>query len=475
MAALLKFNLDYIMKSKSLKIGLTIILTAQLMQQMDYLIVVVALPQIQKELGFTLAELSWIPNAFGLAFGGLLLLGGRIGDLLGQVKAFKIGLTLFVLASLMGGLANSPTILIVARVLQGIGAAVSAPSILALITVMATNEVERNRNVSLFIAISSVGASLGLILGGFLTEVFSWRWSLLINVPIGAIVIFFVSHFVPETSKKSTKLDVGGAISATLASVLLVYGFISAAENGWSSKYTLISFVFAAISLGTFLAIEKKHKSPLLDLNILKNKSRVGGLIVMALILGMHISALFFIIQFFQKVLNYNALWAGAGYIPVTAVVFFFSQYVPKLIEKFGSKKLLAMGSILVGISLYLFSMLNTNSTYALGIFFPLVIHALGVALVLTPATVVIMDGVPEDQSGSVSGLLQMDQQIGAAVGIAVITSIYSIRSTPDNFILGLSESFITSGSISILAAVITWKLVTNKKHKSEDIIISVH
>lgn len=195
-------------------IALAVILTVQLMLAMDFLIVVVSLKNIQADLGFTTANLSWIPNAFGLAFGGLLLLGGRLGDMIGQVKAFQIGVAIFVLASLIGGMAALPSILITARVFQGVGSALAAPSVLALITILAQNEAEKNRGLSIFIAVSSIGASLGLILGGALTTYISWRWSLLINVPVGTLALSVIAIVVPETEKVKGKMDLLGAYNA---------------------------------------------------------------------------------------------------------------------------------------------------------------------------------------------------------------------------------------------------------------------
>lgn len=235
-------------------LALVVILAAQLMLQMDFLIVMVALPQIQMDLGFSAATLSWVPNAFALAFGGLLLLGGRLGDAFGRVRAFQLGLAVFVLASLLGGLAQSPLTLIVARVLQGVGAAVAAPSVLALVTNLARNEQERNRGMALFITVSSIGASAGLILGGALTEYLSWRWSLLINVPIGALVLLMIGRLVVETPRAPSTFDISGALTATMGSIALVFGFISAAEHGWTDAATLPSFVIAIALLTTFFA-----------------------------------------------------------------------------------------------------------------------------------------------------------------------------------------------------------------------------
>lgn len=444
-------------------LALLTVLTAQFMLAMDLLIVVVALPRILQDLGFEPATLTWVLNAFGLAFGGLLLLGGRLGDILGQVRAFRAGLILFVLASLLGGLAETPGVLIAARVLQGMGAALAGPSVLALVMVMARDATEQARGLSLFIAVSSVGASAGLILGGVLTEFLSWRWSLLINVPIGAVVVMTIGRLVAETHPQQARLDIVGAITATLGSVALVYGFISAAEHGWSTMGTVWSFAAAALLFVTFIQTEKRHKEPLLDLHLLRNRSRLGGLLVMALIVGMHFSLLFMLVQYLQLILGYTPLVAGLAYLPLTAAVFTISHFVPRLIGKFGSRVLLTVGSILVAASMLGFALLGKGDGYFPAILLPLLIHAIGIAFVFAPGTVAIMDGIPAGHAGAASGLLQMDQQIGGALGIAIITSIYTFAVKPGEYVSGFPAAFGAGAVIAVIAAIIAWRTVRAK------------
>ena len=444
-------------------IALATILTAQLMLTMDFLIVLVALPKIQMELGFTPAGLSWVPNAFALAFGGLLLLGGRLGDIYGQVKAFKIGIAIFVAASLLGGVAGTPFLLITARVLQGVGAALAGPSVLALITTMARDEAERNRGLSLFISISSVGASVGLILGGALTELLSWRWSLLINVPIGAVVLMLISRLVKETEPKPARIDIAGALTATFGSVALVYAFISAAEHGWTAASTLMSFTVSAALLVSFFRIEKWAVEPLLDLSLLRSRPRVGGLMVMAMIVGMHFSMLFLIVQYVQKVLGFAPLVAGLAYLPLSVTIFTISPIMPRLIGRFGPRPLLAAGGVLVALSFVGFAMLDGESSYFPTVFLPLFVHAIGVALVFTPGTVAIMEGVPDEHAGAASGLLQMDQQVGGALGLAIIAAVYAGSSAPGQYSVGLGTAFAVAAAVSLLAALVAIRTVRLK------------
>jgi EmrB/QacA subfamily drug resistance transporter len=450
-------------------LALWIVLAAQLMLAMDFLIVVVALPRIQQDLGFSAAALTWVPNAFGIAFGGLLLLGGRLGDIIGQVRVFKIGLTIFLVASLLGGVAQLPSILIAARVLQGMGAALAAPSVLALVMVMARDEAEQARGLSLFTAVSSIGASAGLILGGILTNFLSWRWALLINVPVGIVVVTTVGRLVTETHPKPERLDVAGALTATLGSGALVYGFISAADYGWGSAVTLLSFGGAALMFIAFFRIEKNHATPLLDLGLLQDRSRLGGMAVMALIVGMHFALLFMLVQYLQRVLGWTPLGAGLGYMPLTITVFMISHFAPPLINAFGSRALLVAGSLIVAVSLLGFALLDDSSGYFPWVLVPLLIHAVGIALIFAPGTVAIMHGIPEEHAGTASGLLQMNQQVGGALGIAAITSIYAFAAIPGLFASGLPAAFVGGAVVAAVAAIVAWRTGNSEHAGSAD------
>jgi MFS family permease len=374
----------------------------------------------------------------------------------------------------LGGLAQMPSLLIAARVLQGAGAALAGPSVLALVMVMARNEAEQARGLSLFIAISSVGASAGLILGGVLTDFLSWRWALLINVPVGILLVTAIGRLVAETHLKPARLDVSGALTATLGSIALVYGFISGADNGWAAGSTLWSFASAAILLFAFFRIEKRHPAPLLDLRLLQDRTGLGGLAVMALIVGMHFAVLFLLVQYLQRVLHWMPLGAGLGYLPFMITVYSISQCAPQLTAKFGTRALLVAGSLIVSASLAGFALLADDSSYFPDVLLPLVIHAVGIAFIFAPGTVAILHGVSEEHAGTASGLLQMDQQIGGALGIAIISSIYALGATLNSFASGFPAAFSAAAAIAASAAIIAWRNIgaplgtTNSSSRTE-------
>ncbi|WP_413105708.1 MFS transporter [Streptomyces sp. Inha503] len=430
------------------------VLAAQLMLQLDAQVVTVALPQVQTALGFSAAGLSWVPNAYALAFGGLMLLGGRLGDTFGRVRVFEIGTALFAAASLAAGLAPNAPIMIIARVAQGLGAAIAAPSVLSLLTAMARDEAARRRSMAMFTAASAVGSSFGLILGGALSAFASWRWGLLINVPVGIAVVAVVHRLVHASAPVRGRVDVAGAVTATLGSLFLVYGFIHAAEAGWGTMQTVLAYILATVFLVAFVLIERRAAHPLLDLALLRHTGRATALAVMGLIVGVHFAMLFILVQYLQHDLGMGALAAGLAFLPLTGAILTLTQFVPAFIRRVGPAKPLVAGSLFVAVSFVWFAQLDSGSTYAGGVLTPLLIHSIGAALVFTPATVMIMDGVPPEHIGSMSGFLQMVQQVSGSLGIAVIVAVYVGAGEPGQVVPGLAPAFYLAGAISALAVV---------------------
>jgi len=440
-------------------IGVSIVLVAQLMLVLDATVVNVALPKIQADLGFTPAGLSWVLNAYTLAFGGLLLLGGRVGDVLGRLRTFELGLAVFTVASLLGGLAPSPGWLVAARTLQGVGAAFAAPGVLALLTTSAPDEAARNRGLALFTAVSSAGASIGLLLGGFLTDLVSWHWTLFINVPIGATVLLLARRYVTETPRRSSRFDVVGAVSATLGSVAVVYGFINAPDRGWSSPYTIAAFAVGAVLLALFVRTEGRVRDPLLPLPLVRNRSRATALVVMALVVGAQFSTFFLVTQYLQRVLGFSPVATGAAFLPLSLAIFAMSRVSARLVARVGARALMIVGTVGLAVSFVWLAGITETSGYAAHLLGPLVLNGASAALVFMPVTVVVLGGVDRAHAGTVSGLLQTGQQLGGAVGLAVIVSIYASGAVPGRFVPGVSTAFHTSaifaGAAFLLAALV--------------------
>ncbi len=432
--------------------GIAIVLVAQLMLVLDATVVNVALPRIDANLGFGPASLSWVLNAYTLAFGGLLLLGGRLGDVFGRLKAFEAGLAIFTVASALGGLAQSPGQLVTARTLQGVGAALAAPSVLALLTTSAPDEAARNRAFALFGAVSSGGASIGLILGGLLTDVGSWRWTLFINVPIGIAVLVLAPRFVDETQRRPGRFDLVGAFAATLGAVSLVWALIGTPEHGWTSARTLVGFVLGLAMLLLLARTETRHPHPMVQPHLVRNRRRVSALAIMALVIAANLSMFFLVVQYVQNVLGFGPLESGFAFLPFSLGIFGMSRITPRLIARFGPRPMLLTGTVAMAAGYAWLSNVGTTDTYLGAVFGPMLIAGLSTGLIFLPLTSSIMAGVEPEHAGSASGLLQTTQQLGSAIGVAVIVSVYAAGAVPGQFVPGVQAAFLTSAGFVSLA-----------------------
>jgi EmrB/QacA subfamily drug resistance transporter len=441
-------------------IGLALVLAVQLMLILDMTVVNVALPRIRTDLGFTPSALSWVLNAYTLAFGGLLLLGGRLGDVYGRRRTFLVGLSIFTVGSLLGGLAPTSELLVLARAGQGVGAAIAAPSVLALLTTSAPDQASRNRALALFSAVSSAGGSLGLILGGALTGYASWRWSLFINVPLAVVVLLLVPRFVSETPRQRGHFDVVGAVTATLGSASLVFGFINAPDHGWSSVGTVGAFVAAAVLLTTFVTNERRVQAPLLALGLLRSRMRAGAVAVMALFVGAQFAFFFFTVQFMQAVLGYGALRSGFAFLPLTLLIFATSRITPRLVGRFGVRPLIVTGLVLVAAANLWLAQLDTSSTYVAHLLGPMLLTGVGAGLGFMPLTVAVLSDVEPEHAGTASGLLQMAQQVGGSLGLAVLVTVYASQTVPGQVVVGMSSSFRTAAAFVLVALVLAGLLL---------------
>ena len=311
-------------------LALAIIVTCQLMIILDATVVNIALPRIQSSLHFSATNLSWVLNAYTLAVAGLLLLGGRAGDILGRRRMFIGGIALFTVASLLGGFATSSWWLLAARAAQGVGAAGAAPGALSLIATNFEEGPERNRALGIFSAVSAAGGSLGLILGGLLTAWASWRWVLFINVPIGIAVVALAPHFIRESERRAGRFDLAGALTSTIGMVSLVYGFIRAASSGWGDDVCRLALAIAVVFLALFLSVEARIREPIVPLHLFANRNRASAYLSMLLLPATMFGMFFFLSQFVQDVLGFSPIKAGLAFLPLTLAIFTSSRIVPR-------------------------------------------------------------------------------------------------------------------------------------------------
>jgi EmrB/QacA subfamily drug resistance transporter len=444
--------------------GLAVVLVAQLMLTLDVTVVNVALPRIQTGLGFSPASLSWVLNAYTLAFGGLLLLGGRLGDVLGRRRVFEVGLAVFTASSLLGGLAQTPGQLVAARAVQGVGAALAAPSVLALLTTSAPDEAARNRGLALFSAVASGGATVGLVLGGLLTDVGSWRLTMVINVPIGLAVLALTRRSVAETPRRPGRFDVVGAVAATGASVVLVQALIGAPEHGWTSVRTLGGLAAGVVLLAVLAVTERRVAHPMLRPALLRDRRRVGGLLVMALLMGAQFSMFFLVVQYVQRVLGFGPLASGLAFLPLSLGIFATSRVTPLLLGRTGPVPLLVIGTAGLAASFAWLSVVGTGSTYAGGVLGPMLLNGVSAGLTFMPVTALVLSGVEPEHAGSASGLLQTLQQLGGAVGLAVIVSVYAAGAVPGRFLPGAHEALLTSSAFMVVALAVVALVVRSRR-----------
>ncbi len=413
-------------------LALTVIATSQLMVVLDATIVNIALPHIQTALSFSTESLTWVLNAYTLTFGGLLLLGGRAGDILGRRRVFMFGIALFTLASFLGGLATTSWWLLAARALQGVGGAIVAPTALSLITTNFEQGAERNKAFGVFAAVSGSGAAIGLLAGGMLTSWLSWRWVLFVNIPIGIAVFVLAPLFINESEKHPGRFDVTGAATSTLGLAALVYGFIKVAssDDRWHDAVGIASFVIALVLLALFFVVETRSVQPITPLHMFANRNRASSYVVMLALSAALFSMFFFLTLFVQKILLYSPLKAGFAFLPVSAGVIVSAGIASKQMLKMGPKIFMVIGAALSLGGLYWLSQLHAGSGYVDGLLGPMVIFALGMGFLFVPLTAVAVAGVEPHESGSASGLLNVMQQVGGTIGLAVLTTAFATASS---------------------------------------------
>ena len=411
---------------------LLLIAGAQLMVVLDATIVNIALPSMARYFDKNQTDMTWAINAYTLAFGGLLLLGGRAGDILGRRQMFITGLGLFTLGSFLGGAAPTFQLLLAGRVIQGIGGAIASPTALSLVTTSFPQGKERNRAFAVYAAVSGAGAALGLLLGGILTEYLDWRWVLFVNVPIGIALIVGGFLYLPNSERLSGKFDVIGALLSVLGMVSLVYGFIHAANQkyGWDNAVTIGTLGGGVILLIAFALYESRYEHAMMPLRIFSNRARSGAYIVMAVV-GAGMFGMFYFLTFFvQGVMGYSSLKAGFAFVPVSIVIIIGSGAMTQVMPRTGPKPLIAIGAALMTVALFFFSTVNANSTYIGKILPGMLILALGMSFIFVPLTTVAVNKVQNTDAGLASALLNVGQQVGGSIGLSVLATVAATAAT---------------------------------------------
>ncbi len=436
-------------------LALTAIVATQLMFLVDATVVNVALPDIAVDLGFSSTRMSWILNLYTLAFGGLLLLGSRIGDRIGRRRALVAGVLAFTAASLLAGVAPGGGWLLFARTAQGVAAALAAPSTFALIATSFPEGRQRARALSIFASISGAGSALGLVLGGALTDIASWRWVFLINLPVGLAIAWLAPRHLDETPRQRGPFDALGALLGTLGMTSLVYAFIRTAEQSWGDGLALGAFAAAAALLGGFLAVELRVRRPLVVLRLFADRNRSVAYATMLMIPAGMFGVFYFTTQYLQRYLDYSPFRAGLAFLALTLPLFAASRFAPRAQARFGPKRTAVAGLALNTAGILWLSRIDAGSGYADGLLGPLVLMGVGVGLTMMQLTTLILSGVEPADAGSASGLLQTMQYVGGSLGVSVLVSVFDAglrHSAGHTFYDGTGAAFTAAAGFSAVA-----------------------
>jgi EmrB/QacA subfamily drug resistance transporter len=433
---------------------LFVILTAQMMVVLDTTIVNVALPHIQQSLGFSTSSLSWVLNAYILTFGGLLLLGARAGDLFGRRRTFLVGIAVFTLSSLLGGLALSGWMLLAARAVQGMGAALAAPSALSLLTTVFAEGQQRVRAIGLYTTVSAAGGATGLVAGGLLTQLVSWRWVMFVNVPIGAVVWLVGREVIVETERQRGRFDLAGALTSTLGVSAIVFGLVEAGSAGWGSPLTVSSFVIGLVLLGLFLMQEQRVDEPILPLRLLTHRTRSSANASRGLLYAGFYGLFYFMAQFLQDVQGYSPLATGLAFLPMPVAVFLSSQLTSRvLLRRLHQKTVMSIGIAVATVGLLLATQVHQGTTY-LQIVVSLILIGAGSGSAFVALTSASLAEVDPGDAGAASGLVNVSQQIGAALGLAVLVTIFDALNGHASLQAGTGSSAHAASAVHSLDAV---------------------
>jgi EmrB/QacA subfamily drug resistance transporter len=464
-------------------IALALLATTQFVIVLDAAIVNVAIPTIGRDLKFSLENLAWIPNAYALTFGGFLLLGGRMADLLGRRTLFMAGLGVFGIASLMGGFSGSETQLIGWRALQGLGAAMLAPSALSMVTNMFSEGAERNKALGVWGAVSGSGGAAGVLLGGILTEYAGWEWVLWVNVPIVVIAAFVAPRLLDESKvdSETRHFDALGAVVVTVGLSLLVFALVDTVNAGWGSTQTIVRLAVSLALIVVFVAIESRSVAPLVPFRIFRLRTLTGANVIGLLIGAALFSMFFFLSRYMQEVLHYSALKTGLSYLPLALVIIVSAGVASQLVTKLGFKPVLITGMVMIAVGLLWFTQLPPDGVYVKNIIAPMIIAAFGLGFAFVPVTIAAVSGISPDDSGLASGLINTSQQIGGALGLAVLATIANNRTLdlvtaahgnplkpdPASLTDGFDSAFLAGAGFAILGIIAALAMIRSSDSKS--------
>ncbi len=453
-------------------LALILLAAAQFVVVLDASIVNVALPTIGKALDFSQENLSWIVNAYVLTFGGFLLLGGRTADLLGRRRVFMAGLMLVAVASLAAGFAATEAQLIAARAAQGLGAAIISPAALSIVTTIFSDGAERNKALGVWGAVAGAGGAAGVLLGGILTDGLGWEWVLWVNVPVSLIAFVLTPRLIAESraSEEARSFDVAGAITVTAALSILVYAVVDAERAGWGSSKTLGLIALALVFLAAFIAIELRARKPLVPFSIFRIRTLTGANIVGLLVGASLFSMFYFISLYMQQVLGYSAIHAGLSYLPLALTIMASAGIASGMVTKFGYKPILAVGLLFIVAGLTWFSRISVGGGFTTDILGPSLLAATGLGFSFVTTTIAAVSGVEERESGLASGLINTSQQIGGALGLAVLSSIATTQTAnfladgeggpKDALTHGFQTAFLGGAGIALVGFVLTLVLI---------------
>jgi EmrB/QacA subfamily drug resistance transporter len=447
-------------------IALGLLCVAQFVVVLDASIVNVALPTIGKALNFTEDSLPWVLNAYVLTFGGFLLLGGRLADLLGRRRLFMGGLVLFALASLAGGFASTSGQLIAARAVQGLGAAILSPAALSIVATTFKDGAERNKALGIWGAVAGSAGAAGVLLGGVLTEGLGWEWVLWVNVPIGIIAAALAPMLIAETrSEDETRhFDIAGAVTITLGLSAFVFGLLDAETAGWGSAQTIGTIAASLILLGAFVAIEQRSRAPLVPFSIFRVRTVTGANVVGILVGASLFSMFYFISLYMQQVLGYSPIKAGLSYLPLAISIILSAGIASGLVTKVGFKPILATGMALIALGLLWFTQISVDGTFLGDILGPSLLAAVGLGFAFVPVTIAAVSGIEDREQGLASGLINTSQQVGGALGLAILAAVANAiigdSSSPAKLVEGFQAAFAVGAAFAAIGLIATLYLI---------------